>query len=322
MVTIAVQYDEGTMTSPEEVFVQSILDGKTAVARSLLEKKPELANARVWHGLTPLHAAAEVDDEGTAAALVAAGAELTARAEWGHDPATWAVVCGSERVARRLVDAGTDLTPTIAAGLGRTADLSEGMASADLNEAFWVACRNGRLETAQWLRERGGEPGVPGWMGGTALHWAAHGGHADTVAWLVAEGADATRTDNELEGDAGVWATEGRREGAPGDWARIYRRLAEAGATVTIFDWVDIGDVAEVRRMLSERPGLVDARRDDMTPLHVAAEKGSEVMVTAVLDYGPELSQEDGEGRTPLMTAMIGGKPEIADLIRRRMYLY
>jgi ankyrin repeat protein len=309
------------MATPEEAFVQSILDGKSAVARALLEKKPDLATARVWHGLTPLHAAAEANDDGLAAALVAAGADLAARAEWGHDPATWAVVCGAERVARRLVELGAELAPAVAAGLGRTADIPEDLAPADRDEALCVACRNGRLETAQWLRQRGAALDAPGWMGGTALHWAAHGGHADTVAWLVGEGADATGSENELSGDAGVWATEGRREGVPGDWGRIYRLLASAGATATIFDWIDLGDTAEVRRLLSERPGLVDARRDTLTPLHVAAEQGREVMVTAVLDYGPELSLEDGEGRTPLMIAMLGGKHEIADLIRQRMYL-
>jgi ankyrin repeat protein len=107
----------------------------------------------------------------------------------------------------------------------------------------------------------------------------------------------------------------------PGDWGRIYRLLAGAGATVTIFDWVDLGDTAEVRRLLSEHPGLVDARRDSMTPLHVAVERGDPTVVTAVLDYGPELSLEDGQGRTPLMIAMLSGRHEIADLVRRRLYL-
>ncbi|MEN8151951.1 MAG: ankyrin repeat domain-containing protein [Planctomycetota bacterium] len=309
------------MGSPAESLVQSILDGRTAVARSLLAKNPDLATAVVWHGLTPLHAAAETDDDGTAVALLDAGADLTVRAEWGHDPATWAVVCGSERVARRLVERGAELTPAIAAGLGRTADLPEALGPADRNEAFWLACRNGRLETAQRLRSRGGEPGVPGWMGGTALHWAAHGGHAEVVSWLIGEGADATRADNELSLDAAGWAAEGRREAVPGDWPRIYRLLAKAGATVTVFDWIDLGETREVRRALDEKPGLVDARRKTATPLHVAVSAGRAEVVAAVLDYGPELSLEDAEGRTPLMIAMLDGKHEIADLIRRRLYM-
>jgi ankyrin repeat protein len=309
------------MGSPEENFVQSILDGKTEAARSLLEKDPALARARVWHGLTPLHAAAERDDTGIAGALVDAGADLTVESEWGADPATWAVVCGSEKVARLLVDRGARIGPALAAGLGMTSELSETMEPAELSEAFWIACRNGRLETARWLRARGGDPDAPGWLGGSALDWAAHGGHADVVAWLLEEGADATRKDNELEGDAAHWATEARREGVSGDWARIYRLLAAKGAPATIFDWVDLGDVTEVRRMLESNPALVDARRDGETPLHVAVSKGHRGLVELLLGSGVELSLEDGEGRTPLMVAMLEGRDELAELIRRRMYL-
>jgi ankyrin repeat protein len=72
--------------------------------------------------------------------------------------------------------------------------------------------------------------------------------------------------------------------------------------------------------MLDAKPGLIDARRDTATPLHAAVDAGRTDVVKALLDFGPELSLEDGEGRTPLLIAMLSNHQEIVDLLRARMY--
>jgi ankyrin repeat protein len=53
-----------------------------------------------------------------------------------------------------------------------------------------------------------------GFFAGTALHWAAINGHADTVRFLLAAGADAKLRDAEFDADALGWAREGGHEPA------------------------------------------------------------------------------------------------------------
>jgi ankyrin repeat protein len=156
------------------------------------------------HGKTALHLAAEQDDAHAVAALVAAGAELEAVTDWGATALDWAGVLGSRAAGEALRAHGAELRLPAAAGLGWDVEL-EG----DLDAAFVLACRNGHTDLERRLLARGADVDARGFFDGTALHWAAIGGHAETVAFLLAAGADRSLRDAEFDADALGWAREG-----------------------------------------------------------------------------------------------------------------
>ena len=79
-------------------------------------------------------------------------------------------------------------------------------------EAFQVACRNGQLETAQYLLDSGADINAKGYFGGTGLHWAAINGHEPTVRWLLEVGADAAIEDHGFKSKPEGWAVEGKHD--------------------------------------------------------------------------------------------------------------
>jgi ankyrin repeat protein len=207
--------------------------GEHARVRALLEERPEAVNLASESGKTALHWAAF-------------GADPTARTVWGMTPLDWAATLGSERVARVLIECeGADgLTLFSAAALGlidetrrffepgghvrpgsgrfrpdHPLDPSEwpptsAYARGDaVSDAFYVAARNGRVEMAAFLLERGAHIDAEGYFGGTALHWASVGGHREMVDWLVARGASLEALDQRFKATPAEWANEGGHVG-------------------------------------------------------------------------------------------------------------
>jgi ankyrin repeat protein len=157
------------------------------------------------HGKTALHLAAEHDRAEDAEALIAAGADVEARTNWGATPLDWAGVLGSRAAADVLIAHGAHLTPVAAAGLGLTAQTE----MHQLDEAFGLACRNGHTAIARRLLEQGASVDARGYFNAPAIHWAAINGHADTVAFLLEHRADPSLTDDQFDSDALGWAHEG-----------------------------------------------------------------------------------------------------------------
>jgi ankyrin repeat protein len=59
---------------------------------------------------------------------------------------------------------------------------------------------------------RSADVDAKGVFGGTGLYWAAINGHKDTVAFLVAHGADPTIRDAKFDSTPEGWAAEGRHD--------------------------------------------------------------------------------------------------------------
>lgn len=69
-----------------------------------------------------------------------------------------------------------------------------------------------------------------------------------------------------------------------------------------------------VVHMLLEREAEVNTRdRRRRTPLHEAADKGTEAIVTMLLAHGADVEQRDLKGQTPLHIACAQGKTDVAD---------
>jgi hypothetical protein len=81
-----------------------------------------------------------------------------------------------------------------------------------VSEAFYIAARNGHVDVARFLLEKGADINCRGFFGAPGLHWAAINGHKAMVAFLMERGADLTLRDQQFNSTALGWALEGKRE--------------------------------------------------------------------------------------------------------------
>jgi ankyrin repeat protein len=218
-------------------------EGDADRIRALVADDPELARAKGYHNITPLHAAAEKNHVDAVRALLDAGAELEAETTWGMTPLQWAANMGSAQAGALLLERGARLNIWAAAGLGLINAVKSFIADAGtlkpgaaqnrcaqnldgewqtlpppsefedaVSDAFYVASRNGQTEVARYLLELGADVNFRGFFGGTGLHWAAINGHRETVEFLLSRGADMTLKDEQFQSTPREWALEQQRD--------------------------------------------------------------------------------------------------------------
>jgi ankyrin repeat protein len=231
------------LVDPEEM-LQAAERGDVAKVRQLLAADSTLVNAKGPHNKTPLHWAAEKNYPELAQLLVSAAADINAEVTWGMTPLQWAANMGSREVAEILLAHGAEpqLNMWSAAGLGmldvvksfwnspnalkpgagqtRSRDLGDGNWGKApppesyqelVSEAFYVAGRNGHVEVARFLLEKGADINCRGFLGAPGLHWAAINGHKPMVEFLIGQGADPTLHDQQFNSTALGWALEGKQ---------------------------------------------------------------------------------------------------------------
>jgi len=230
------------LVDPEEM-LKAAERGDAVRVRQLLEADSTLANAKGAYSKTPLHWAAEKNYLEVARLLLAAGADINSEVTWGMTPLAWAANMGSRPVAELLLahGAGPQLNMWCAAGLGmldvvrsfwdspttlkpgagqtRSRDLGNGKwektsppeSYAELvSEALHIAARNGHVEVARFLLEKGADIDWRGFFGAPGLHWAAIHGHKPMVEFLLEHGANPALRDQQFNSTALGWALEGK----------------------------------------------------------------------------------------------------------------
>ena len=122
-------------------------------------------------------------------------------------PVRLALKFGYPESAAAMVRLGAEVkNVAMAAGLGRldlTREFVEerGVSQADLAEAFELACRFGRTDTAEYLLAHGADVDGRGAWNMTGLMWAACQGHLETMAMILDHGP-ALELRNEFGGTA------------------------------------------------------------------------------------------------------------------------
>ncbi len=186
----------------------------------------------------PLITAASYGEAALAQALIDAGAdvEATGTAVPGGTALGHAINFGMVDVVDVLAHAGAvihDLAE--AAGVGDLAGHQiEAAGESDRARALQAAALCERLSVIDRLVEAG-TPVDAEVDGATALHAAAGGGKARSVARLLEHGADANRRDANFEATALGWCRHHRSGWGPAPGARAVERLL---APLTIGDWV------------------------------------------------------------------------------------
>lgn len=152
------------------------------MVRLLLARGAEV-DARTEYGATPLILAAwySSDDNSAAELLLSHGADVNARStKDGMTPFLRAVRSSKISLARQLLSMGADLQATDSTGL----------------TALHLAASGGDVSMAEFLLTRGAEVN-PQWEGETPLHWASYDGRYEIVRCLLAHGADPNLTDGQ-----------------------------------------------------------------------------------------------------------------------------
>lgn len=309
-------------------------DGDIARIRELLERSPELVNAKGEQGETPLQRAAWEGHLEAVRLFLDRGAEIDGRNDANQTAILFAAYRGYTAIVDTLIARGAAFDYRDQRG----------------NSPFLFAAREGRLDVVQLLLAHGAAPDERGPRGRTPLHLAAMRGHTAIIRILAARGASLENTDEDqqtpltdalagghaeaaealLEAGASL-KLDGRNDArflvaaAAAGSRKIVNLLIARGASPdsadprgrTLLHGAAIGGLAEVVRTLAGRGGNLDALdRAGNTPLSYGINEGRRDVVEALLAGGGDPNLPDGTGRTPLQAAEDGCRTDIARLLR------
>ncbi|MBN9382101.1 MAG: ankyrin repeat domain-containing protein [Chitinophagaceae bacterium] len=210
----------------------------------------------------------------------------------GWQPMMAALANARPEAAALLADRGAYMTIVAAAGLGRETAVRSFFNTAgeymptrekvwhvpedpkgQLARAFMYACIYGHTAIAAFLTEKGVDPGVQDYDSYTGLHWAAHGGHVDTVQFLLERKVPLELKnchDGTVMGQL-LWSASNNAGGWGGnkpdaDYPTIAKLLITAGAVV------EPGTLAWWRGVKDIDPGA-HARMEEVLRRHAAARR-------------------------------------------------
>ena len=242
----------------------------------------------------------------TAAALVAAGADVDVAGPDGTRALHWAVQRNDRPLARRLIAAGARVDAANRYGVTPLA----------------LAAANGSAPLVAALLDAGADPDTPSPGGDTPLMLAARTGRPDVVQQLIEAGADVHATESWKNQDALMWAAAEGHEDA-------VLALIAAGADVEarssghltpLLFAVRGGHMGAVETLLAAGADIHGTAPDGTTPLVLAVVNAHYELAGRLIDLGADPDRPDprgsvlhalawvrrpGSGRPPLPTGVL-----------------
>jgi len=315
---------------------QAARNGDCARLGELIDRSPELANARDEGQDTPLHVAAMMGKMDAVLVLLARGAEADARNALDQSPLLYAAYNGCAAIVDTLIAHGAPFEYRDARG----------------NAPIHFAARQGQRAVVELLVSRGASFDERGPQGKTPLHFAAASGHTEIVKLLAARGAKLdTRDDNGLtplvsalsegraetaellidsgcaiEGNADALARYVNRAAAAGG-QRIVDALLAQGASLdatdesgkTLLHNAVIGGLSGFAvRLLASKANIDAVDNRGKTALHYAVAAGNGDIVDLLLVRGADPNVADSSGRTPLHVAENAGRTDMTRILRAK----
>jgi ankyrin repeat protein len=261
---------------------------------------------------TPLHEAAWAGQTEAATRLLQAGAKPDLPAPWGYRPIHNAVWQGHADIVKLLQAHGAEMDVLIAAALGEKDEVARRLGQ-PMPDAFrenarpeplvWAA-RGGQAEVVRFLIAEGANVKTWGRFGETPLHAAAGAGKTDIATLLLRAGAD--MTDEAAGGITPLLSAIEVRHVA------MVRLLLGAGAPTDHADIhgdtalhaaVRISSLTLVRNLVRAGAHLDIVNKAGLTPLGIAAAEGRLDICQFLIDRGSPLTGAD-QFRTPLALAV------------------
>jgi uncharacterized protein len=280
-----------------------------AMAEALLNAGAD-ARAQVPDGDTILMTAARTGNPEIVRLLLEHGADVNAKGgAYGETALVWAAEENHAEAAEVLIEHGADVNARTNP-LERAKDRFglEGVLTI-LPHGSWTplmyAARQGSLEAARTLVDRGASLNLTDPDGSTALVLAIINGHYDTAALLAEKGADPNITD--AAGMAALYATVDMNT-----LGEVYGHPARATTSkVTALDLMKVllehaaNPNAQLKTPMLQRahtPGE-PALGQGSTPMMRAAKNGDAAAIRLLLDHGADFNARQKNGTTPLMFA-------------------
>ncbi len=123
------------------------------------------------------------------------------------------------------------------------------------------------------------------------IHFAAERGHLEVVRFLIREGSEIEASNNDHKQSVLGWAV------CLGDQKKVGKVLLEAGVRHSIWTAVAMGDEAEVRRLVSSDPNVLNARMSQFeyhrTPFLFALHRGNKQMADLLVELGADTRARD-----------------------------
>ena len=153
------------------------------------------------------------------------------------------------------------------------------------------------------------------------LHFAVAQGWPDIVNELLGRGADPNIRDGEDFTPLDLYG--GLAGGTPQAAGQIQGILRQAGAEVSVWTAIRIGDTELALALLVENPDLINAHSPDLgfLPLHVAARMANDTVVRWLLDHGADVNALNPAGNTALWFVCQSGAAEVARLEAAQMLI-
>ena len=174
------------------------------------------------------------------------------------------------------------------------------------------AAQSGDVDRVRELLAAGADPNArePG-DNTTPLHWAAARRNATIVEMLLAAGADPQGTGDLHELETIGWATYYTADDhtGPDDGGDVIALLTARGAKHHIYSALSLGDSGLVRQVVRDDPKALTRRMSKFegkrTPLHFAIWRKRYDLLDLPIELGADLEAKDGQGRTPMVEAML-----------------
>ena len=292
-----------TAAQSQDVF-DLLRKGDVAAVKALVEKSPQLVEARDKDGDTPLHYAAYGGNVELVNYFVDKGAKLELRDAQQKTPLHLAAMYDRKDAVAALLKRGAVL---------ETKD--------DYQRTALILCarERGQAATGRVLIDAGADVNAVDKFGSTALELAAWRGKADFVDLLLEKGARVPKSGRPWQGMISQAASNGL--------VTLFRRLTEGGQDLKAVDasgeWLlhsaAAGGSAEIVGLLLDKgfePGKPD--RFGWTPLHYAARDGRTEAARILIEKRAPLNARTIMGQTAYNVAQERKTEAVATLLAEK----
>jgi ankyrin repeat protein len=295
--------------------VDATRTGDAEALKTLLKQGADV-NAPQADGMSALHWAAERGDAGMAEMLVYAGASPSAVTRLGqYTPLHLASRTGSAAVVKTLLKAGAAIDARTNPGGATPLHLAAEAGSVEAISALIDAGADVNAKEGQWEQ--------------TPLIFAAARNRAEAVKTLVARGANPNLAAKVLDLPLYSALNQAARQlqgpqatkVLAGDYL-TQQAIYKAEREIYVAGKVPEADVNEFRatfQRVGEEVNPAVLSKGGMTPLMHAVRQGYVATAAALLDAGANVNQQnEGDGTTPLLVALINGQYDAAMLLIER----